>query len=62
MRNATDVKEFEILINGKDSSRTNLLVRPLECILGTCQQAAVDEGTIPTFSSPWSDPNTWITG
>ena len=37
MRNATDVKEFEILINGKDSSRTNLLVRPLECILGTCQ-------------------------
>jgi len=59
MRNATEVREFEILINGKDATRNNLLVTPLECILGKCKLDNVDELDLPDKSSPWSDPATW---
>ena len=60
MRNVTEMREFEILINGKDKTRNNLLVKALECIHGSCKHEAVDEnGEIPLIASPWSDPDTW---
>ena len=59
MRNVTELREFEIVINGKDKTRNNLLVKPLECILGACKLDSVTDGNIPEVSSPWSDPATW---
>mmetsp|Transcript_470 Transcript_470/g.746 ORF Transcript_470/g.746 Transcript_470/m.746 type:complete len:92 (-) Transcript_470:2892-3167(-) len=59
MRNSTDIKEFEILINGKDATHNKLLVRPLECISGICKANEVAAGTIPAVSSKWSDAKTW---
>ena len=62
MRNATEVREFEILINGKDTERTELLVTPLECILGACAMTTVEESDLPSSSKPWSDPASWKSG
>ena len=59
MRNSTKVKEFEILFNGKNMTKNELLVRPLECILGACKMDVVEESNIPTTSKPWSDKATW---
>ena len=62
MRNSTDIKEFEIVINGKDTSRSLLKVTPLECILGVCVLDTVEESALPTSSKPWSDAATWPSG
>jgi hypothetical protein len=60
MRNATAVREFEIKINGKqDEDRNELYVRPLECIAGSCNIAAVEDSDIPATSSPWSNKASW---
>ena len=59
LRNATDVREFEILLNGKDKTREKLLVRPLECISGRCVAEAIEEANLPAKSSPWSDKASW---
>jgi len=59
LRNSTTIKEWEMVINGKDKTRELLLVKPLECILGVCKIDAIEETKIPTKSSPWSDAKTW---
>ena len=60
MRNATEVREFEIKVNGKqDEGRDKLKVSPLECILGKCNIAAVEDSDLPSTASPWSDKNSW---
>jgi len=59
LRNQSDWKEFEILLNGKDKTREKLLVRPLECIQGQCPIEAVADMDLPVSASPWSDAKTW---
>ena len=59
LRNATEVREFEILLNGKDKTREKLLVRPLECILGQCPIEAVEDINLPDKASPWSNKDSW---
>jgi len=36
VRNETDIRTFEIVINGKEESSKSLKIEPLECIHGTC--------------------------
>ena len=62
MRNATEIREFEILINGKDTERSKLDIKPLECILGACKLDTIEESDLPTSSKPWSDAASWKDG
>lgn len=59
LRNATEVREFEILINGKDTTRSKLRVDRHECIHGKCPIEAVEDMNLPDKPSPWSDKASW---
>jgi len=62
VRNDTDTRTFEFIVNGKDPSYNNLNVRPLECILGVCQLEAVEEVELEEGQRLWSDPESWESG
>jgi hypothetical protein len=59
VRNETEIRTFELVINGKDESNKYLHVRPLECISGTCQLDDVDEVELEEGQRLWSDPESW---
>jgi len=43
VRNETDIRTFEFVVNGKAPENSLLKVEPLECILGTCVLESVEE-------------------
>ena len=42
-RNETDPREFEIVVNGKESGNADLFVEPLQCISGVCELELVED-------------------
>jgi len=59
LRNQTDFKEFEVVFNGKDKTRDNLLIRGYECIQGQCPMSAVEASDLPAGPVPWSNKASW---
>lgn len=59
--NQTEVREFHFVLNGKNSSWTNLNIKGYECAWN-CDLPDVVEEEMATSSIPWSDPNSWPSG
>ena len=59
VRNETDIRTWEMVINGKEESSRFLLVEPLECIQGTCTLEEVVEVELEDGQRLWSDPDSW---
>ena len=59
VRNDTDIRTFEFVVNGKDESYSNMNVEPLECILGVCELEAIEEVELEEGQRLWSDPESW---
>ena len=62
VRNETDRREFELVINGKDTEYSRLIVEPLECIAGTCVLDTIEEVELEEGQRLWSDPESWGEG
>ena len=62
VKNETEVRTFEFVINGKEESSKSLVVRPLECIQGVCLLEAVEEFELEEGQRLWSDPESWGEG
>jgi len=58
-QNDTRPKEFEIVINGKDSKRKSPSVRCWECIQGKCPVEKIEKGEIESTPRMWSKPESW---
>ena len=52
-------KNFEVVINGKNSTRSLLSVKTHECILGYCIIEKVSTGEIESSPRMWSDKDSW---
>jgi hypothetical protein len=53
-------KEFEFVINGKDSSRNELLFEGLQCKEGKCPAPVLNDGIeLEEKERKWSDPTSW---
>ena len=59
VRNETEIRTFELVINGKDESNKRLHVWPLECISGSCTLDSIDEVELEDGQRLWSDPESW---
>ena len=59
VRNETEYRTFELVINGKEESSKKLKVQPLECISGTCTLEGVEEVELEEGQRLWSDPESW---
>ena len=57
--NGTKDKEFEIVVNGKDSSRQRTQVNCYECILGKCPVEKIETGEIEKEPRMWSKKESW---
>ena len=62
MRNETEIRTFEFIINGKEESSKKLKVEPLICIHGTCVLEEVEEVELEDGQRLWSDPELWGEG
>jgi len=62
VRNETENRIFEFVINGKKPGNNKLLVEPLECITGVCLLEAVIELELEKGQRLWSDPESWESG
>ena len=62
MRNETEIRTFQFVINGREESNKSLLVRPLECISGVCELEAIEEFEMEEGQRLWSDPESWPEG
>ena len=62
VKNDTDTRTFEFIINGKDPSYNNLNVRPLECIPGVCALEAIEEVELESGQRLWSNETSWPSG
>lgn len=62
MRNDTDIRTFQFVINGREESNKSLLVEPLECITGVCLLEEVIEVELEEGQRLWSDPESWPEG
>lgn len=43
VRNETEIRLFELVINGKEESNKKLKIEPLECIHGACVLEGIEE-------------------
>jgi len=59
VRNDTDIRTFELVVNGKEESTNYLKVRPLECIHGVCVLEGVVEVELEEGQRLWSNPESW---
>ena len=60
VRNETEIRTFELVINGKEESNKSLLVRPLECIHGECVlEDIIEEFEMEEGQRLWSNPDSW---
>lgn len=59
VRNDTDIRTFELVINGKEESSKKLKVEPLMCIHGACVLEEVEEVELEEGQRLWSDPESW---
>jgi len=62
VRNETEIRTFEFVVNGKLPENSLLKVEPLECISGTCTLAAVDEVELEEGQRLWSNAESWESG
>ena len=62
VKNETEFRTFEFVVNAKDESYNDLTVRPLECISGTCFLEELETIELEAGQRQWSDPNSWETG
>ena len=62
MRNETEIRTFEFIINGKEESSKKIKVEPLLCIHGTCVLEEVEEVELEDGQRLWSDPESWGEG
>ena len=62
MRNETEIRTFEFIVNGKEESSKKLKVEPLICIHGTCVLEEVVEVELEDGQRLWSDPEAWGEG
>ena len=59
VRNETDIRTFQFVVNGKIESNRFIKVEPLECITGTCVLDTVEEVELEEGQRLWSDPSNW---
>ena len=59
VRNDTDTRTFEFVVNGKDESYSRMNIRPLLCIKGFCELEAIEEVELEEGQRLWSDPESW---
>lgn len=59
VKNDTDTRTFEFIVNGKDTSYNTMSIRPLLCIKGFCELEAVEEVELEEGQRLWSDPESW---
>ena len=62
VRNETEFRTFEFIVNGKEESSKKLKIEPLECIHGTCTLDEVVEVALEEGQRLWSDPESWGEG
>jgi hypothetical protein len=63
LQNATEIREFQFVVNGEDQGIRNLRLHGLQCITGVCKQEEIDDDIpIDPNSKAWSDPLTWPSG
>lgn len=62
VKNDTETRTFEFIVNGKDASYNNLRVRPLECIPGVCALEAIEEVELESGQRLWSNASSWSSG
>lgn len=62
VKNETEFRTFEFVINGKEESSKNLFVQPLLCIQGECVLEAIEEFELEEGQRLWSDPESWGEG
>ena len=62
VKNHTDIRTFEFVVNGKAPANRLLKVQPLMCITGVCALAAVEEKKLENRTRLWSEPKDWASG
>jgi len=62
LQNATEIREFEFVVNGRDTSIDRLELEGLQCITGVCPQATVVIVPIAGDALYWSNTTTWDSG
>ena len=60
--NDTETREIRFVLNGKNKSKSNIVMTGARCAGGPC--IAPLPPTVPTenFTRRWSDPNSWTVG
>ena len=57
--NDTETREFEFVINGKNSENQNILMEGLRCISGSYPLDDIVEVELEAGQRLWSDPESW---
>lgn len=64
LKNDTDIREFEFVVNGKNPEIKELTLLGLQCIAGNdkCAQDEIDDIPIDPNASYWSNDSSWPSG
>jgi len=61
--NDSSVKEFHLVLNGKNNSAwTKVFLKANRCPGGQCQLALVEKKEVEKTERLWSDPKSWTSG
>jgi hypothetical protein len=60
--NDTDTRQFEFVINGKNSSKSEILINGHQCFYGECSLGEIDEFGLESWERNWSDVANWESG
>jgi hypothetical protein len=60
--NDTETREFEFVINGKNSSKNEIQIDGHQCFFGECALGGIDEFGLESWERDWSDVANWESG